>query len=182
MVATKLMTAEEFAALPDDGWRWELIEGVPVRMPPPGFEHGQVGSDLLLALRLHVDPRHLGVVLAGVGFLFERDPDQVRAPDVSFIRAERLPPRSARRGYLTVPPDLAVEVVSPSDRPTDVADKTAFYLAHDVAVVWEVDPTPPHVAVHRPGGPPVILGPADTLEGEGPLAGFRLPLGGLFSS
>lgn len=180
MVATKAMTAEEFAALADDGWRWELIKGVPHRVPPPGFEHGQLGSDILFALRLYVDPRHLGEVVGEIGILFERDPELICGPDVSFVRAERLPPRSARRGYLTVLPDLAVEIVSPSDRPADVAEKIAYYLARGIPVVWAVDPQPAHVAVHRAGVAPVLLGRSDVLEGEGVLAGFRLPLVDLF--
>jgi len=179
MVATKRMTAEEFAVLPDDGWRWELIEGVPVRTPPPGVKHGRLGRVLVIALDRFVAPRGLGEVLGDVGVLFERDPDLVRAPDVAFVRAERLPPWS-EGGYLTVPPDLAVEVVSPSDRPAAVAEKIAYYLAHGVPVVWAVDPAPPRVAIHRPGRARLLLGPADTLEGEGPLAGFRLPLSDLF--
>ncbi len=179
MVATKLMTAEEFAALPDDGGRYELIQGVPVRMPPPGLEHGELGAELVFALKSYVDPRRLGLVLAEAGFLFERAPDLVRAPDVAFIRAERLPPREERRGYSAVLPDLAVEIVSPGDQPADVAAKVAFSLARGVPAVWVVWPAPRQVAVHRAGSPPLLLG-GDVPAGDGTLTGFRLPLAALF--
>jgi Uma2 family endonuclease len=181
MATTKLMTAEEFMALPDDGWRYELIRGVPHRMSPAGMEHGEVGSEIHFALKGHVDPRGLGRVYgADTGFLFERDPDIVRAPDVAFVRAERVPPREQRRGFSPVVPDLAVEVVSPSDVAEEVAEKVAFYLDHGVPLVWVAYPTPQQVAVHRPGRSPLLLGVGDVLDGGDVLPGLRLPVADIF--
>ena len=113
MVATRLMTAEEFAALPDDNGRAELIRGVLYRTAPPGFEHGGITTDLSFALKRFADPRRVGRVVTEAGFLFARHPDIVRAPDVAALRTERLPSRETWRGYSPVLPDLAVEVVSP---------------------------------------------------------------------
>ena len=181
MVTTKRMSVDEFMALPDDGWRYELIRGVPHRMPPPGLEHGGIGAELHFALKGYADPRRLGLVVAETGFLFERDPDVVRVPDVAFIRTERLPPRAERRGYSTVPPDLAVGIVSPTDASRDVADKVGFSLAHGVPLVWVVFPPPRQVAVHRFGRDPLILGQGEVLDGEDVLPGFRLLVATIFA-
>ena len=175
MATTKLTTAEELMALPDDGWQYELIEGVLHRMSPAGFESGRIASEFGRHLGNYVVPRDLGrVVGADTGFLFERNPDVVRAPDAAFVRADRLPPRADRRGYLAVAPDLAVEVVSPYDRQPDVDDKVAFYLAHGVPLVWVAYPDRRQVAVHRPGAEPVTFGAGDVLDGGEVLPGFRL--------
>lgn len=181
MVATKPMTAEEFLTLPDDGRRYELIEGVPKRMPPAGLEHGDIGTTILVALANHVNPRGLGLVpAADTGFIFERDPDVVLAPDASFIRRDRLPPRETWRGFSTVVPDLAVEIVSPGDSGPEVAAKVAYYLSHGVREVWVVEPKPRQVTIHRRDQEPLRLGVGDAVEGGDLLPGFRLPLAEIF--
>ena len=120
MGTTTLMTADDLAALPDDGYRYELDRGVLVRMPPPKLRHGLVTSRFARLLGDHVDERGLGAVGTESGFLLARDPDRVVAPDVFFIRADRLPPDDEQDRYLPFP-DLAVEVLSPSDSMSDVS-------------------------------------------------------------
>ena len=180
MVTTKLTTADELLAMPDDGWRYELIEGVLVRMSPSAPEPGTIASVIVARLVVFVEPRGLGrVFTAEAGFVLARDPDTVVAPDVAFTRAECLPPRREWRHFLP-PPDLAVEVVSPSDRGTNVADKVARYLAAGVPLVWIFWPDPRTVSVHAPGREAITLGEGDELDGEDVLPGFRLPVADVF--
>ena len=177
MATTGLMTVDEYEALADDGWRYELIGGVLRRMAPGGLEHGGIGVRIAHFLFAYVDARDLGLVVgADAAFLFERDPDVVWVPDVAFIRSARLPPRDQWRRVSRVLPDLAIEVVSPNDSPAGIAQKVAFYLAHGVPLVWVAYPATRRVAVHRPGEEPGWLGIGDVLDGEEIVPGFRLPL------
>ena len=105
---TKLVTAEELAAIPDDGYRYELHRGELVRMSPTGFKHLRVAANFNYVLYGFVKEHGLGVVGGEGGFILERDPDTVRAPDVVFVRADRLPPDEEQTGYLELSPDLVV--------------------------------------------------------------------------
>ncbi len=181
MATTRLMTADELMALPDDGWRYELIEGVLHRMSPAGAEHGEIGTEYVWHLRNFVVPRRLGRVYpADTGFFLSHDPETVVAPDAAFVRADRLPPRAERRGYLDLVPDLVVEVVSPTDRQADVDDKVARYLAAGARLVWVTDPLRRSVRVHAPGREPRELGEGEVLDGEDVIPGFRLPVADVF--
>ena len=178
---TKLMTVEEYETLPDDGWRYELIEGVLRRMAPGGLEHSGIGVKFARRLGDYVEDRGLGhVVGADAAFLFERGPDIARVPDAAFIRADRLPPQAQLWRVSRVGPDLAVEVVSPNDRPQEIAEKIDLYLTHGVPLVWVAYPRSRQVAVHRPGQEPLILGEGDTLDGGDVLPGFQLPVAEVF--
>jgi len=181
MVATKLTTAEELLAMPDDGYRYELIEGVLQRMPGAGEEHSEVWAELLWYMKTFVRERDLGAVVGGdAGFIFGRDPDIVRIPDIAFTRKERLRPRDQRVGFSPIVPDLVVEVVSPSNRPDQLADKIVFYLAAGVRLVLEIDPDPRTVTVHAPGIAPRVLGEGDILDGGDVLPGFTVPVAAIF--
>src|SRR5689334_8327902 len=113
----KLITAEEFARMPNpaDGSRQELVKGVIIAMPPPGARHGACCSRINRRLANFVEDNNLGTVFTNdTGFVTERSPDSVRGPDVSFWSREILP--EIPEGYIEVPANLVVEVVSPSDR------------------------------------------------------------------
>lgn len=182
MVTTKRATAEELALLPDDGWRHELIEGVLVRMPPAGGEHGEAESEFVRHFGNLVVPAGLGRVYPGeTGFFFGRNPDTVLMPDVAFVRADRLPPRRDRRGFLPVVPDLVVEIVSPSNRSAVIADKVARYLAAGVRLVWVAWPDHRAVEVHAPDRPVRMLNEGDMIDGEDVLPGFRLLVADVFT-
>src|SRR5262245_16861866 len=144
----RLITAEEFARMPDppDGSKQELVRGVIVTMPPPGGRHGLCCSRVDRRLGNFVDEHQFGHVLANdTGFLTERAPDTVRAADVSFWSKQRLP--DVPEGHIEIPPDLAVEVVSPSDHYSQVQRKVGEYFRAGVRMVWVVDPEDRSVTV-----------------------------------
>ena len=121
----RAVTAEDLFALPDDDWRRELVDGEIVRMPPTGAAHGVVTARIGSLLHEHVSTRHLGVCCgAETGFVLQRDPDVVRAPDAAFVAAHRIPDTGVPDSYWPFAPDLAVEVVSPSDRLADVRPRS----------------------------------------------------------
>ena len=112
---TKPMTADELLAMPDDGYRYELVEGELRRMSPAGDEHGLVGMELAIPLGSHVKKNGLGkLYLAETGFLIKTNPDTVRAPDIAFVRMERIKETPGIKGYRVGAPDLAVEVIESS--------------------------------------------------------------------
>jgi Uma2 family endonuclease len=175
------MTAEELSELPDDGMRHELVEGELRTMTPAGFEHGRLALRMGARILDHVEKHGLGEVLAAeTGFLLHRQPDTVRAPDVAFVSADRMP-TAAVPGFAELAPDLVVEVVSPSDRASDVAAKAAMWLDAGVRLVWVVDPQARLAAAHHPGGLVTVLREDGVLDGEDVLPGFRLRLSSLFA-
>ena len=177
----KLMTADELLRLPDDGQRHELIAGVLRTMPLYGAEHGRVAANLAMLLGQYVYAHNLGCVYAaGTGFQLTARPDTVRAPDLAFVRQERVLAVGRVMGYLPGPPDLAAEVLSPNDRPAEVEEKVASWLAHGTRLVLVVDPRRRTVRVYRPGTPPRTLAEQDVLSGEDVVPGWTLPVGALF--
>ena len=180
---TRPLTADELLAMPDDGWRYELVKGELIRMSPAADEHGQVTMNVAGPLFSYVKTNHLGVVYAAdTGFKLESNPDTVRAPDVAFMSNERLKladkPRSFREGA----PDLVVEVLSPSDRMTKVEAKVAQWLGTGALMVWVVNPKRRTVAVYRSETEIVVLTEKDTLDGADVVAGFQIAVADLFQS
>ncbi len=169
----RLLTAEEYARLPETpGYRDELVRGRVVREPSPGWPHGRAQSRLFARLNAYVEEHALGYAIVETGYIVERGPDTVRGPDVSFVSRERLgdtPPEV----YAELGPDLAVEVLSPSNRPREMADKLAQYFAAGTRLAWVIDPTRRTAKVYRPGRPVRVLHEQDELEGEDVLPGFR---------
>lgn len=168
------MTAEALAALPADGYQYDLIDGELRRMSPPGAEHGEIAFELSRRIGNDVVERGLGRVYAAeTGFLLRRDPDTVLAPDVAFVQAER-------RGYLALAPDLVGEVVSPSDRLAEIQQKVGRYVDAGVRLVWIADPSACTGAVYRPGHPPLVLHQDDTLDGADVLPDLQIPVTDVF--
>ena len=122
----------------------------------------------------------VGLFAAETGFILEKNPDTVRAPDIAFVRASRLPHPLPRK-YLTIPPDLAVETLSPDDRPRRVKEKINQLLKSGVRLIWVVDPQTRTVTVHRPPMEPRVLHDGDFLEGEEVVPGFRFPVTEIWS-
>jgi Uma2 family endonuclease len=175
----EITTAEELLEAPDLGC-CELVLGELVMMSPAGYEHGVIVGNIHTSLATFVKQRSLGVVTAAeTGFIIARAPDTVRAPDVGFIQAARMPSERTR-GFFQGPPDLAVEVVSPTDRAGELLAKVRDWLAAGCRAVWVVDPTSQTVSVYR-GSQTSLLTANDELGDDEILPGFRLPVAELFS-
>jgi Uma2 family endonuclease len=175
-------TIAEFEALPDDGNYYELIDGKLVMSPPAGDEHGRIGDKLVKVIHL-LDPEDkLGRVWQTTRFRISLTFGP--APDVAFVVATRVPPRS--KGAVEVVPDLVVEIHSPSDLDSkaniEVARrKIRLYQDNGVRLLWAVNPGDLSVEVYHQGDPsPVILGLGDELDGEDVLPGFKLRVSKLF--
>jgi Uma2 family endonuclease len=147
-IIEKIMTADQLFSLGDIG-PCELIRGELIKMSPTGYDHGRISSKIDRALGNFVESRKLGQVLTSeAGFLISCNPDTVLAPDVAFVRADRDPPGGQKK-FFPGAPDLAVEVLSPDDRASEVNAKVQDWLEAGTAVVLVVDPKTQTVAVHR---------------------------------
>jgi Uma2 family endonuclease len=161
--------------------RSELVLGELIMMSPAGFEHGRVVTAITRPLANFVYEHSLGVVTgAETGFRIASDPDTVRAPDVGFVVRARLP-EVKTTGYFPGPPDLAVEVLSPNDRPQDVAAKVQQWLDTGTQVVWLTDPAAQTVTIHRNNTAPQLLANRETVTAEEVLPGFSLAVGEIFA-
>jgi len=178
MATTVRLAADDLAALPDDGWRYELIRGELQRMAPDDIDHGQYGDNIQVPLSVYVRQHRLGRVMGNVGYTLESNPDTVLGPDVSFVRADRMPSRGGRP-FPHLPPDLAVEVLSPSNGAGEIVRKVAIYLAAGVRLVWVIDPEARTVDVYTPAGVRVV-GEGDTLDAGDVVPGFAIPVADLF--
>jgi Uma2 family endonuclease len=176
----QLLTADEYFELGDIGPS-ELLRGELVMMSPAFFNHGMVATKIDMALARFVYSRRLGVVVtAEAGFLIERHPDTVRVPDVAFIRAERMPPEGVPK-FFPGAPDLAVEVLSPSERPAEISAEVQQWLRAGCLVVWLVDPQTRTVAVHRPEAEAKTFLETDILDCPALLPEFFLPVVEIFT-
>lgn len=177
MTAPTLMSAERLLQTTAPGKRLELVRGILAVREPPGMRHGRVAMNLAHALADHVRRRGLGQVYAAeTGFHLARNPDTVRASDIAFVAAGRLPdPEPA--GFAELAPDLAVEVVSPGDRPGETLAKVGDWLEAGTRLVWVIDPERRLARVYRADGTEVHLSEEEALDGEDVLGGFTCPLG-----
>jgi Uma2 family endonuclease len=177
-------TPDDLLLLPD-AINYELVDGKLVERPM-GLESSQIAGKIITLLN-----NFLGINPIGDAFgpdasyqCFPDTPDMIRKPDVSFIRAGRLPKDHLPEGHCKIAPDLAVEVLSPNDLARDVARKVREYLAAGIKLVWIVDPDSRFVQVHRPRGNAAGVlsgfGEADILTGEDVLPGFCTPVADFF--
>lgn len=175
-VLTGTVTAEQLESVSD---RCELVDGVVVAMAPAGYEHGRVTGRITGLVAQAASDQRLGDVLgAETGFLLARDPDTVRAPDLAFVAADRVPADVRERAYFELAPDLVVEVVSPSDSAAEVLDKALAWTDAGVRLVCVVYPRQHLVAVHRPGRP--VEHVRDVLDLGEVLPGLSIGLAELF--
>jgi Uma2 family endonuclease len=166
------MTAEEFAKLEveeySDHYRFELVCGQLMVREPPAPTHGCVLTNIVSLMANYVRQHRLGTVYTGDTSVFI-DSKNVRGADVAFVRKDRLPLTDER--WLPGP-DLAVEVLSPSNRRGEMAKKLDHYLSVGTRLVWYIDPSGRRIDVYRADGSKTVLLPSDTLSGEDVLEGF----------
>ena len=174
--AAQLMTAEDLMANPVPNKCTELVAGQILVREPPGYRHGYVASQFLMAIGSFVRENRLGHVLAAeTGFTLFRNPDTVRAPDVAFLCSERVP-SPIPSGYAELAPDLAVEVISPADRAGTVLAKVGDWIDAGARLVWIVDPERRHARVYRADATETFVDADGMLDGEDVLPGLRILL------
>ncbi len=181
-VATKPLTAEEFfqAAEPRDGMTYELVRGEIEAMPGPGLRHGEVQGNTFMVIKLFLKQNRVGRVFTESGAITERNPDTVRGPDVSYYSKENLPLDKEVVGYHDQPPDLCVEIVSPSNSMRKLKDKAKEYLFAGVRLVWVIDPEDKSVTVITDPLESRTLETGATLDGGAVLSGFSCRVSDLF--
>ncbi|MDE2785192.1 MAG: Uma2 family endonuclease [Chloroflexota bacterium] len=177
---TRKITVEEFWEMADTGHRYELIDGELVDMDgaPP---HGNVTGEIYMLIRLHV--RASGLPLnVGVTTGFRMNPYTLRFPDVQVTTEERMAAYDASAGgWPHFAPDVAIEVVSPSNTPAELTRKAAEYFANGTRAMWIVDPGPRSVIIRRPGAADVVFGAGDTLTGDPEIFGFSCAVADIFA-
>ena len=173
------MNAETFYVLCDEeGFYGELHDGKAIEMTPPGMEHAGITGDMCLMVSSFVRSKKLGQVFAKAGFIVSRNPDSVFGPDLAYIAKDRLP-SPLPKDFSEVLPDLAVEVVSPDDRFSEVRNKTERYLQAGVREVWVVDPRRQVVEISWSVNDTITLKKGETLETP-VLPGFQLSISEIF--
>lgn len=180
MATATLMTVEELAALPEDGHVHELVQGELSTMPPPHFPHADIVYSILQSLIRFLAANPVGRAYPEAGFLLNDKPSTVRQPDIGFVSAERLS-RRMPNDYFPGAPDLAIEVVSPSDKAADLDLKIRQYLNAESKAVIVVYPQTRTVWIHRPTGSPQLLDAGRNLEIPDVLPGWALPLAEIFA-
>jgi len=181
MTANVLVTAEELFSMPDDGFRYELVRGELRKMAPAGHIHGKVAINISTPLAQYVRAHNLGTVYAAeTGFKLASNPDTVRAPDVAFIRRDRVEEVGNVEGYWPGAPDLVVEVVSPSDTYSEVEEKVLEWLEAGVRMVIVANPRMRVVTVYRSLTEITVLTEADTLDGADVVPGWKMAVRDIF--
>lgn len=176
------LTAKDLLEIPDDGFHYELVKGELRKMAPAGHTHGRIAAKLTWQLAQYVEAHHLGAIYAAeTGFLLSSNPDTVRAPDVAFVSQKRIEEAGDVEGYWPGAPDLAVEVVSPSDTYVKVEEKVIEWLEAGTRMVLVVNPRSRTVTIHRLLTDITMLTEKDTLDGGDVVPGWSIRIDSLFS-
>lgn len=174
-VEAALITAQEYARMPDNGERTELIRGRIIAMNTPAPRHGQICAKIVRLVGDYADKHDLGHVVSNdSGVVTEQDPDTVRGGDVAFYSYKKVPKGPLPEGYLPVVPDLIFEVRSPDDRWSKILTKVAEYLNAGVAVVCVLDPATQAIHVYDADQPEQIFEAGDDLVLPKVLGDFRV--------
>lgn len=177
-------TAADLAALPA-GYHYELVKGRLIQMAPTTADHGEMSLGLGAALRFYADTQGGHAYAAETGFNLtypDEGEETVLGPDAAYIRDDVVP--KDRHGFVGRAPDLAVEVVSPSQFRPEMEDKARLWLARGCKLVWIVWPDKRAIDVWRTSDqrPHHTLHPGDALDGEAILPGFRYPVNKIFTT
>jgi Uma2 family endonuclease len=177
----RLMTADDLLTLPDDGKVYELERGVLICMSPASPRSNQIAMKMVARLGPFVEEHGLGAYGGSeAGFELTSDPDTIRVPDVWFVRAERVPPGGMPDEFFKGAPDIAGEVLSPSDRPGATLKKVGEYLEAGARLVWVLFPKTRTAAIYRADGTITLVQPDGVIDGEDVLPGFTLRLRDVF--
>lgn len=182
----RYVSDEDLLDAPRDGQKYERVDGE-MRVSPAGARHGAVIVRLTLRLGAFVVERKLGHLFdSSTGFRWPARqpdrPDNVRCPDLSFVARGRFPDERVPIGFASLAPDLAIEVLSPGDRPGDVLEKVGEYLQVGTRLVWVVDPEQRSAAVYRSPTDLRVIGDSDALDGEDVVPGFSCSLADVLGS
>jgi len=176
------MTAQELFEYSHEPYQQELVDGILYEMEPPGAQHGWVASQIGDLLQRHVAGAGLGVVFTSeVGFQLASDPDTVRGPDVSFVSRERVEESGIPVGYWPGPPDLAIEVVSPNDRRSNVEGKALAWLEAGAHAVIVLDPPLRTATAYRARDDIRVLTADEMLYLDDVVPGWSARVGDLFA-
>ena len=174
-------TADDLFEMPNNGYRYELVQGVLRKMSPAGGEHGRISLFLGASLLWHVEQNGLGAAYgAETGFKIAEHPDTVLAPDVAFVAQERIQEIPDERKYIPLVPDLAMEVLSPGDTERESLAKADQWLSAGARAVILVNPRAQTVTVRRSGVQSVILTIEDKLEVPDIVPGWSIPVVRIF--
>lgn len=169
----QLLTAEEFWLLAGCGKRRELVRGEVIESIPPGGQHGAIAGSIYALLRAWIKVIGGGYAAVEAGYVLAQEPDTVRGADVSYVRADRIPATGVPEAFWHSAPDLAVEVISPSETAGEIRYKVRDYLHAGTPLVWTVYPRTREVLAFTPDGKSQTFGENDTLEFPAVLPGFR---------
>lgn len=179
-IASKLVTAEEFDALPDDGRRRELIEGHICVMSPASSKHGWISARLLRYFGTFVEDHDLGETFSPqTGYFISREPDTVLDPDGAFVKKQRISKVMVKSGFAPEQPDLVIEVISPSQTRKEQIDKGRRWVKAGCELVWVVDPEANQIIVLE-GDSTTVLSEGQELTAPKLAPGFSLKLEKLF--
>ena len=181
--AATALTPNDLLRMGSAGKGYELVNGE-LKEVEVSTESSFVAGEIHHRLKLYAAAQQAGgwAFPEGTGYCcFPDDESRVRKPDTSYISRSRLTPEQYRAGaWLTIAPDLAVEVVSPNDTAGGLEDKRIEWLDAGVREVWIVHPTRRTIHVYRAGGPPAVFNPDDTLTSPDILPGFSVTVSNLF--
>ena len=179
----KVWTDEAFMALPENGQRYEIVNGELIDMGNSGALHGYVCSLLLVSLASYILSKKLGVILDS-STAFKMKNGNKRSPDISFFAKERLQGMTELpTGFLEGAPDLAVEVLSPGNTFEEIHDKLVEYFENGTRLAWIIHPSEHFVLVYRSNKEPDhLLKSVDSLNGEEVIPGFTLQVADLFQN
>jgi Uma2 family endonuclease len=176
----KIVTPEELLTMPD-AVRFELVDGELVERNVSVLS-GRVEVLVVSRLQICAEVNNAGEVFSsslGCRF-YPDDPDRIRKPDGTFVRRDRFSLEHYNDGFLTIRPDIVVEVISPNDNAHEVIEKREEYLAAGVPLIWIIDPESRIVDVYRADGTPSRLTASDELSGEDVFPEFRCKVAELF--
>ena len=180
MPVKALITVEELEQLPEDDYRYELVEGELIRMSPTKPTHGKIAMKIARILGNYIEAKGLGEIYGtDVGFIIKRDPDTVRAPDIAFVSRERIP-EDLGEAFFPYAPDLAVEILSPDESAMEVQDRVENYFQGGSKMVWIVNPKTRTVTVYRSLTDIQVLAANDQLTGNDLILGLSFQVASIF--